>query len=42
MLIYYYIMEIQIEESKTIKNRVEELLQYCLKKENTKAILSYF
>ncbi len=29
-------MEIQIEESKTIKNRVEELLQYCLKKENTK------
>ena len=29
-------MEIQIEESKTIKNRVQELLQYCLKKENTK------
>ena len=29
-------MEIQIVESKTIKNRVEELLQYCLKKENTK------
>lgn len=29
-------MEIQVEESKTIKTRVEELLQYCLKKENTK------
>jgi hypothetical protein len=29
-------MEIQIEESKIIKKKVEELLQFCLKKENTK------